>query len=506
MKKYISINIFENEKYRIKKVKDSFLDKFEILENDDVIKIKRLDKNEGWGADLKISIFDKINNYEYIKNIGSSNLNETEIKLDKVESKNHYENNFFKLYSISEYNDLFNIKYDNLYKNLTVKRLDKNTGWDQNLIIEYYEKITENIKHIEFGSSKENEKTIIIDINKINYIKIPNIYKDSKIKIEKINNEYNDLFMLDYNHKTNILKINREDGKEGWGQNLIVNIEYDNNNFDIYIGPSKNNIFFKKLNLKNFKVYIGLTTIPSRINILINNLNHFVKNQNYDYEKIYITIPKKYKRFNDSINNNTLELLKKNKRVEIILIEKDLGPASKYLGPLMNNYINQNDLLIIIDDDRIYNKNLVKNLSTAYRSFSEYQFFSGLWSYFFDKNYKFLDNEFLEITINQEKNQDNFKFGNGLGGFFGFGLSINDKKKFIDYNLKIMELVKKSFYHDEGIMLGYLKKNQEYIIYLKHKGCELYDKEPVDALCKSGLCNRQLVEKEILYITNYQLL
>ena len=35
----------------------------------------------------------------------------------------------------------------------------------------------------------------------------------------------------------------------------------------------------------------------------------------------------------------------------------------------MNNYIKNDDLLIIIDDDRIYNKNLIKNFVTAYRSF-----------------------------------------------------------------------------------------------------------------------------------------
>ena len=506
MKKYISINKFENEKYRIQKVKDNFNDKFEIIEEEDILYIKRLDRDDGWGANLMINIFDKIDNLEYTKNIGKSDINSIEIKLDKKVSKNHYENNFFKLYSISDYNDLFDIKYDNIYKNLTVKRLDTNTGWDQELMIEYYEKITENIKHIKFGPSKDNEKTIIIDINQINYIKIPNIYKDSKIKIEKINNQYNDKFLFEFDHKTFILKIIREDSNEGWGQNLMVNIEYNEKQYDIYIGSSKSNIIFKKINIKDYKIYIGLTTIPSRINILINNLNNFIKNQKYDYEKILITIPKKYRRFNKSINEESIELLNKNKRVEIIYIENDYGPASKYLGPLMNNYIKNDDLLIIIDDDRIYNKNLIKNFVTAYRSFPEYNFFSGLWSYFFDKNYKYLNKDFLEISINQEKNLDNFKFGNGLGGFFGFALNIKNKKEFIDYNFKIMKLIDKSFYHDEGIILGYLKKKEETIIYLKHVGCEQYKEEPVDALCKSGLCNRSLIEKEILYVTNYQLL
>ena len=170
----------------------------------------------------------------------------------------------------------------------------------------------------------------------------------------------------------------------------------------------------------------------------------------------------------------------------------------------MNNYIKKDDLLIVIDDDRLYNKNLVKNLVTSYRSFSQYEFYTGLWSYFFDKKYKYLEKDFLEITLLKEKNEDNFKFGNGVGGFFGFALNIKDKKEFINYNLKILEKVNNSFFHDEGIILGYLKKKEKTILYLKHYGCYEYDNESVDALCKSGLCDRTLTEKEILYTTNYQ--
>ena len=140
-----------------------------------------------------------------------------------------------------------------------------------------------------------------------------------------------------------------------------------------------------KVNLKDYKIYIGLTTIPSRINILMNNLKHFIKNQNYDYEKILITIPKNYRRFKNTIDEKSIELLKANKRIEIIYIENDYGPASKYLGPLINDYIKNDDLLIIIDDDRIYIKNLIKNFVTAYRSFPEYSFQD--YGHIFDKNY-----------------------------------------------------------------------------------------------------------------------
>ena len=147
MKKYISINIFENEKYRINKVKDGFNDKFEIIEENDKLKIKRVDADEGWGANLKMKIFDKVNNKEYIKEIGNSNKNKVKVDLEKNISKNHYENNFYKLYAVSEHNDLFKINYNEISKELSVKRTDENIGWEQDLKIEYYEKMTKNIKN-----------------------------------------------------------------------------------------------------------------------------------------------------------------------------------------------------------------------------------------------------------------------------------------------------------------------------------------------------------------------
>ena len=71
---------------------------------------------------------------------------------------------------------------------------------------------------------------------------------------------------------------------------------------------------------------------------------------------------------------------------------------------------------------------------------------------FFYKKYKYLEKDFLEITLLKEKNEDNFKFGNGVGGFFGFAMNIKNKEEFINYNLKILEKVNKSFFHDEGFI------------------------------------------------------
>jgi len=115
-----------------------------------------------------------------------------------------------------------------LEKSLIIKRLDDNIGWEQDLVIEYYEKVTKNVKHIKVGPSKENVKSIIININKIEYIEVPNYYDDTIYKIEKIKNQYDDKFIFNVEHKTNILKVKRFDTNEGWGQNLMVKIHYKN--------------------------------------------------------------------------------------------------------------------------------------------------------------------------------------------------------------------------------------------------------------------------------------
>ena len=115
-----------------------------------------------------------------------------------------------------------------------------------------------------------------------------------------------------------------------------------------------------------------------------------------------------------------------------------------------------------------------------------------------------MNDEELEIYTYQEKNNYSFYYGNGLGGFFGYALKVEQLNEFIMYNINILNRINKSFYHDEGIILGYLKYNEEKIIYLKHRGCNFIEEEMVDALCHAGYVNRGKLEKEILQITNLE--
>lgn len=510
MKKYTCIDHFENEKYRIKKKPNlKIRNRFYLREENDILYIKRYDKKIGWNNEFNLKIFNKVNNKVYDMNIGKSDNFEKKVNLDKITSKNHYENKFFKLYTISEYNDLFKINYDEINKNINVKRLDSNEGWDQNLLIEYFEKNTNKIKHFYVGPSKNVVKDVQVDFSELNYADIENYWESENFEIKiKPNIEY-DNFKIKFFEESSSIYIKRTDVNEGWGLNLILkfNNKKHNEKFLIYIGSNEKNELFKKISIYLPKIYVGISTIPSRANsnIFIKNLKDFITNQVIKIDKIFITIPKKYNRFKDNVSEKTIKNLNNIPNVEILNIDIDYGPSSKYLGPLIHKYnVINNNLLIIIDDDRLYNKNLIRNLLMGYNSFPNCQFYTGLWSYFFNKKYNNLGNEFVEMNLVQEKNNVDIKYGSGVGGFFGFGIYVNKLENFIQYNLKILSLISESIYHDEGIILGYLKYLRKNILFIKHIGCLDFKGESPDALCESKLCDRKRVEKEILYMTNIQ--
>ena len=115
-----------------------------------------------------------------------------------------------------------------------------------------------------------------------------------------------------------------------------------------------------------------------------------MREQTYPIENMFIVIAKKYKRFKETISDEIINELKQINKVIIIMLDEDYGPASKYLGPLIHhNNIIKDNLLVIIDDDRTYNKNLVRNFSIAYNSYANpnITFSSGYWWEYFDKKY-----------------------------------------------------------------------------------------------------------------------
>ena len=110
--------------------------------------------------------------------------------------------------------------------------------------------------------------------------------------------------------------------------------------------------------MKN-KIIISLTTIPSRIKKMEPVIKSLVT-QSVKPDKIYINIPRKYKRFGRC--TEIPSFLTDNNQVIVNYLDTDYGPATKFIGTLFNNQIDDNDIVVITDDDTIKEKNWLAEL------------------------------------------------------------------------------------------------------------------------------------------------
>jgi len=108
-------------------------------------------------------------------------------------------------------------------------------------------------------------------------------------------------------------------------------------------------------------IIVSLTTIPTRFNYLYITINSILA-QTILPDKIVIHIPTKYNNF----SYETTMLPKFSSNIVVINNNvKDYGPATKLLGLYdseLYNRMNDDDIIICIDDDRIYNKDLIKSM------------------------------------------------------------------------------------------------------------------------------------------------
>ena len=119
------------------------------------------------------------------------------------------------------------------------------------------------------------------------------------------------------------------------------------------------------------KFCVSLTPIPSRLRFIYKTLDS-IKNQSKLPDKIFLNIPYKYERFkNEKIDKEILKKIKfKNLKIVRCL---DYGPGTKLLGSI--KYIKNFDYVILIDDDHIYNKDMLEifyreaslNIKNSYR-------------------------------------------------------------------------------------------------------------------------------------------
>lgn len=105
------------------------------------------------------------------------------------------------------------------------------------------------------------------------------------------------------------------------------------------------------------EVYVSLTTIPSRLFSLERCIDSLLT-QTVKPDKIFISVPRKYNRFNAIIDDRDIPKFKDSTIHPIRC--NDMGPGTKLLGPL--DYLSKNSLIILVDDDCTYKEYMIEEL------------------------------------------------------------------------------------------------------------------------------------------------
>ena len=178
-------------------------------------------------------------------------------------------------------------------------------------------------------------------------------------------------------------------------------------------------------------IYVSLSAIPQRIKNLSKSVDSLL-NQTKKPDKIFINIPFKYKRFNETVDINQIPKFDNN-IVEIIRCD-DCGPGTKLLGSV--DKLKKNSLVILADDDHIYEDYMIE------------KFF-----YF----HSIAPNNAYSFYVHP---LGNFGVGQGADGFAINTNCLDGIKIFYD---KIVKNYKELFLHDDlwiSYFLYFFKKNK----------------------------------------------
>lgn len=246
-------------------------------------------------------------------------------------------------------------------------------------------------------------------------------------------------------------------------------------------------------------IFLSMTTIPSRMNHhdFMKRLQH-LEQQKVSFEKLFLCIPPRYKRFGnckpdeERLSNIGIKF----PWIEIIRLEEDYGPASKYMGPLLFHASTiRKSILIIIDDDRMYSPRMTQLYRDFFITHPEADAATGNQELYFNLvKYKMLDEEFLDIQPSKLRY---------LSGFMSFALQGKKNwEELVDYTEKILDGVPESFFHDEGILLNYIHFTDRQVYNVNFKMIDFCDNEAPDALCEGRFVQRAQLEIKIQKYTN----
>ena len=131
------------------------------------------------------------------------------------------------------------------------------------------------------------------------------------------------------------------------------------------ISQQKNNIRINNI-ISRIKTFITMTTIPERLNDkwFLNNLQRTISILRLN-EKLRLHVPSRSTK--DNVPYIVSEELKKleSTHFEICNVNQDEGPITKLLPALRDSCITDTDIIIVCDDDIVYNKNIFQLLKKS---------------------------------------------------------------------------------------------------------------------------------------------
>lgn len=262
------------------------------------------------------------------------------------------------------------------------------------------------------------------------------------------------------NHKRNTPAHNWLDKNQKDNINLRDNLLKSNTYKNIlckFLENLKTNIEKVKYNRE---IIISLTTIPSRLKNCISTIKT-IRKQSIFVDKIILSIPlKSIREPSNNIDDYDLneKILSELNDVTIYRCKKDYGPATKLLGILeielekKHKNTDTEPLIITIDDDKLYNHDMILNLIKGWERNSLCAV-SRTGSIIKNVNNKIKEYPFRGCDLKKDINVD-ILFGSG---------AILYKPSFFDKSIFDFKLVDKnfennlSFYIDDGYISYYLR-------------------------------------------------
>lgn len=223
------------------------------------------------------------------------------------------------------------------------------------------------------------------------------------------------------------------------------------------------------------KYYFSLSTIPSRMKNLDKVIESLL-NQDIKPTKIFIHVPKIYRRFPDAV----IELPDFSEYPTVIInhCNVDYGSATKFLPMLLLPIIDPDDKIIIVDDDHTYASDLstkLLSLSEKYPNCATCMFGVTNASYFKDRSW----NTIMNSQNKQPSGFRSFKEGyiDVFEGFQGVCL----KKRFFTSEVFFFP-IPDIFAHDDIWLSAHVLKNGFHIVVSEETVSNIAIQDRVDAL------------------------